>query len=437
MFRQARYTFVTTVILWLLVVAPSATAQTSFAIIGDYGTGSANEGYVASLVYGWNTDFIISLGDNRYGSADFDETVGQLYCDSLTDAGSGSWCSGGNSQANAFFPSLGNHDYTDGTGLNEYLNYFTLPGTGVVSSGTSGSERYYDFIRGPVHFFVIDSQGALNSAPDKTSQMNWLQAQLAASSAQWKVVYFHHAPYSSSGGHGSNPEMQWPFASWGADVVLSGHDHTYERIFADGIVYFVNGLGGDSIYGFVSPVSGSQLRYNGDHGAMRVEASNTAISFEFISLSGSIIDTYTLQAAPNIAPNAAFTYSCTDLSCSFTDASTDSDGNVTAWSWGFGDGSPSSSTASPSYTYAAAGTYNVTLTVTDNTGKTHSSSQSVTVVTTSVSAAAVPQTGDSGSGGGGGGGCTIRRSDASVDSSWLLMIIGLGIGFMRQRLIKD
>ena len=58
--------------------------------------------------------------------------------------------------------------------------------------------------------------------------------------------------------------MQWPYASWGADAVISGHDHTYERIFADGIVYFVNGLGGHGTYGFITPVSGSQVRYNGN-----------------------------------------------------------------------------------------------------------------------------------------------------------------------------
>ena len=167
----------------LILVPQPAVAQSLFATIGDYGDGSANEGFVSSLVYGWNPDFIITMGDNRYRATDFDETVGQFYCDSLTDAGSGAFCPGGNSVSNAFFPSLGNHDYTDGAGLDEYLDYFTLPGSDVATSDTSGSERYYDFIRGSVHSFVIDSQGALNSASDKTAQKNWLQAQLVASSS--------------------------------------------------------------------------------------------------------------------------------------------------------------------------------------------------------------------------------------------------------------
>ena len=55
----------------------------------------------------------------------------------------------------------GNHDYNDGGGINEYLNYFTLPGTGVASTNTSGNERYYDFIQDDVHFFMIDSDAAI------------------------------------------------------------------------------------------------------------------------------------------------------------------------------------------------------------------------------------------------------------------------------------
>ena len=142
MFNETRNTFVTIILFWFLV-SPPAIAQTLFATIGDYGDGPLIEGNVAGLVYSWDPDFIITMGDNRYGSKDFDEAVGQFYYDSLTNAESGNYCPGNNSMTNSFFPSLGNHDYSDGSGLNEYLNYFDMPGTGVVYSGTSGSERYY------------------------------------------------------------------------------------------------------------------------------------------------------------------------------------------------------------------------------------------------------------------------------------------------------
>jgi PKD repeat protein len=75
---------------------------------------------------------------------------------------------------------------------------------------------------------------------------------------------------------------------------------------------------------------------------------------------------------------AAFTASCSGLTCQFTDASTDADGTIASRSWSFGDGTTSTAT-NPSRTYAAGGTYTVTLTVTDNGGATGTTSQNVTV----------------------------------------------------------
>jgi hypothetical protein len=220
-----------------------------------------------------------------------DAVIGGYYCDFLTDVSSGSRCAGGGSPVNAFFPALGNHDYDDGGGITEYLDYFTLPGAGIQTMAASGSERYYDFVQGPVHFFAIDSAGT-----NLTTQKTWLQQALADSSAAWNIVYFHHPPYSSSTGHGSQTFMQWSFAEWGADIVMAGHDHTYERIERDGIIYYVNGLGGRSVYGIGTPVEGSQLVYNGDNGAMRVRATDAQMVLEFITRTGALIDSRTLTA---------------------------------------------------------------------------------------------------------------------------------------------
>jgi PKD repeat protein len=82
--------------------------------------------------------------------------------------------------------------------------------------------------------------------------------------------------------------------------------------------------------------------------------------------------------AENAAPTASFTYSCNELSCSFTDTSTDSDGSISSRSWTFGDGATSTAT-NPSHSYNASGTYTVSLTVTDNGGATASTSKNVTV----------------------------------------------------------
>src|SRR2546425_5092137 len=81
---------------------------------------------------------------------------------------------------------------------------------------------------------------------------------------------------------------------------------------------------------------------------------------------------------PNPPPTASFSASCTGLSCSFTDASSDPDGRVAGWSWTFGDGG-TATTQNPSHTYGTAGTYTVQLTVTDDKGATGATSKSVTV----------------------------------------------------------
>jgi hypothetical protein len=120
---------------------------------------------------------------------------------------------------------------------------------------------------------------------------------MQASTSPWQIVVFHHPPYSS-GLHGSTDWMRWPFAEWGADAVLAGHDHLYERLEVDGLLYITNGLGGHgAIYDFVNILPESQTRYNEDHGAMRVTATRTRITFEFINISGEVIDSVTLEVS--------------------------------------------------------------------------------------------------------------------------------------------
>jgi tartrate-resistant acid phosphatase type 5 len=257
----------------------------TFAVIGDYGVDSFSEGEVSWLVHSYSPDFIVTTGDNNYprgGSSTIDDNIGKYYYDYIYPY-AGSYGTG--PSVNGFFPSLGNHDWDD-TDAAGYLGYFSLPGVGY----------YYEFVQGDIHFFVLDSDGREPDGIDDTSiQATWLQAALAASSSAWNVVVFHHPSYSSSN-HGSTPYMQWPFAAWGVDLVLNGHDHTYEHLESDGVTYIVDGIGGGGIYSFREdgPIPESLVQFDTDHGAVIATADSARFEITAVSTTGVIIDHFWL-----------------------------------------------------------------------------------------------------------------------------------------------
>jgi hypothetical protein len=252
--------------------------------IGDFGTTSEAERRVADMVLASKPDFVITLGDNNYpsGSADtIDANIGKYYS-SLIHPYRGGYGPGGSE--NHFFPSLGNHDWMT-PGARPYLDYFTHP----------GNERYYDFSRGPVHLFALDSDP---HEPDgigaESVQARWLEERAQASRARFQVAYMHHPPHSS-GRHGSSEELQWPYGSWGVDLVLAGHDHTYERIELPGLTYVVNGLGGNQPYPFGAPVPGSVVRFNRGFGALFLEATGGELRGRFVTTEGKEVDAFVVN----------------------------------------------------------------------------------------------------------------------------------------------
>jgi hypothetical protein len=271
----------------------STDPRARFAVIGDFGEGGTPEADVAALVKSWNPDFIVTTGDNNYPNGSpfsIDSHIGKYYREFI---GSNSGNSGNNSNQNRFFPALGNHDWMSITCAFDpcrgpYFGYFSLP----------GNERYYDFIWGSVHFFVLDSdtQEPDGVSPDSVQGL-WLKQRLSNSTATWKIVVLHHSPYSSGKEHGSIKYMRWPFQEWGASAVLSGHDHMYERLLVNGTPYFVNGLGGNQdIYSFNVPIPESDIRFNHDYGAMLVEANPQTLTFKFITRTGKLVDQFMLQS---------------------------------------------------------------------------------------------------------------------------------------------
>jgi hypothetical protein len=266
---------------------------------------------VANLVLSLNPNLVITTGDNNYGSgaaSTIDRNIGQYYQGFIYPY-KGAYGTG--STTNRFFPSLGNHDWAT-AGAAPYLDYFTLP----------NNERYYAVTRGAVALYAVDSD---THEPDGTSstsvQANWLKAMLENSLAVWKLVYFHHPPYSS-GEHGSSTRMRWPFQAWGAAAILSGHDHDYERLSIRGLPYFVNGVGGRSLYAFKSTiVAGSQVRYNANFGAMLIEATSTTLRFNFYNVDGTLIDSYTKVALATPTKLTAAAVTRSQINLSWTDNS--------------------------------------------------------------------------------------------------------------------
>lgn len=276
----------------LIDVSAKAHHSIHFAVIGDYGSATLSEKKVSKRLKTLKPEFIITLGDNNYpaGCAEtIDDNIGQFYHNYI---GNYQGKYGKGAKINRFFPSMGNHDWAaliscPSNKRLPYLDYFSLP----------GNQRYYDFVKGPVHFYALDSD--LNE-PDGVSknskQYLWLVEKLKNDKSMFKVVYFHHPPYSS-GEHGSSQYMQWDFAQLGIDLVLSGHEHDYERIHRNGIAYIVNGMGGtDEIYHETSKVEGSQFFYNNEHGLLIIDANKKQMKVAFITAKGKTIDKISIKA---------------------------------------------------------------------------------------------------------------------------------------------
>ena len=90
--------------------------------------------------------------------------------------------------------------------------------------------------------------------------------------------------------------MRWPFREWGASIVLTGHDHNYERLTVAGFPYIVNGLGGKDRRNFARILPESRIHYNCNYGAMLVIAAEESITFEFHDRADSLVDSYSLPS---------------------------------------------------------------------------------------------------------------------------------------------
>ena len=211
-------------------------------ILGDSGTADANAQAVRNAYLAYNgstyTNLLLMLGDNAYETgtdSEYQSAVFDMYPGVLRQT--------------PLWSTIGNHDTAQSTnppGSLPYFQMFTLPVNAEAGGVASGTEKYYSFNYGNMHFICLDSM--TSSRATNGAMLTWLQSDLAQNAQPWVIAFWHHPPYTK-GSHNSDTESQLiemrtnvlPILdSWGVDLVLSGHSHSYERSF------LIDGHYGDS-----------------------------------------------------------------------------------------------------------------------------------------------------------------------------------------------
>jgi len=257
------------------VALPNRTGSFKFAVLGDFGTGDRPQyelaAQMAKVYQSFKYELVVLVGDNLYGAErpqDFKKKFEDPY-KPLLDAGV------------KFYASLGNHDARE----QRFYKPFNMDG-----------KLYYTFSPKPeIRFFALESTYPV------PEQIQWLEKELKASGSHWKIVFFHHPLYSSGDRHGSDlrlREVLEPlFLQNNVSLVLTGHDHFYERVKPQkGIPYFVVGSGGQLRAGNIDRSTGITAKgFDTDLAFMAAEIAGDEMFFNTISRTGQTIDSGTFM----------------------------------------------------------------------------------------------------------------------------------------------
>lgn len=199
-------------------------------VIGDSGTANASAAAVRDAYINFagsrHTDVWLMLGDNAYNSgtdSEYQNAVFNMYPTLL--------------QNTTLWSTRGNHESDVGGSGSTYYNIFTLPSNGQAGGVASGTEAYYSFEYGNIHFICLDAFGSSRGA--NSPMANWLRSDLASVARDWIIAFWHHPPYTK-GSHNSDTEIELIemrqnmlpiLEDGGVDLVLCGHSHSYERSF--------------------------------------------------------------------------------------------------------------------------------------------------------------------------------------------------------------
>jgi acid phosphatase type 7 len=249
---------------------------------GDIATCNSKGDEATARLVGDIDGTVLTLGDNAYrdGSAqDFEECYDP------------SW----GRYKDRTKPSPGNHDYYT-EGAEGYFDYFG-------KAAGDPDEGYYSYDLGEWHLIALNSncgEGEIRCGPG-SAQVRWLEEDLAANEEKrCTLAYFHHSRFSSGVKHGSTAGVEplWEaLYEAGADVVLSAHEHNYERFApqdpegrADpqgGIREFVVGTGGSaSLYPILDPLPNSEVHNDETYGVLKLTLNPKSYEWRFVPVEG-------------------------------------------------------------------------------------------------------------------------------------------------------
>jgi len=273
----------------------TGTGAVTFIAFGDSGVGSPEQAALAGAMTADNFDIALHMGDVAYGSNDgLGVPNYQQYQSWFFDVYQ-NWL-----RSHAVFPAIGNHDDAAAQ-AKPYLDVFVLPEGGASAAFPDDAERFYSFDYGPVHFVALDTQTAFLDPARRQAQLDWLTADLSATTQPWKIVFFHRPPFSSGTEHGSDLDIRSVFGpvfeQYGVQLVLNGHDHDYERtvpIHANGdaggpTTYIVSGGGGAPLYA-VNSSSWDAFERSAHHYVKVTVADGCQLSLQAVQADGSILD---------------------------------------------------------------------------------------------------------------------------------------------------
>jgi len=263
---------------------PTKKDSVKFLVFGDSGTGDSRQMTVAKAMAAAHAKFpftfAVMVGDNLYGgesSRDYEKKFEVPY-KPLLDANV------------KFYASLGNHDD---------------PNQRLYKPFNMNGERYYSFKpeRSNARFFALDSNYI------DAKQIAWLDKELAASGSDWKIAFFHHPLYSSGETHGSadlqREQLEPIFLKHGVNVVLTGHEHFYERIKPQkGIAYFITGSSAKLRKGDLARSELTAKGWDSGYAYMLMEISGDDLFFQTLSETGATIDSGTIHRVGNTPPTA-------------------------------------------------------------------------------------------------------------------------------------